>query len=138
MIKKFNDYINENLKDKENIKNLSFEEKLDIAIKEDVVQLMQEIISEDNSIINDSLVRAAAFNSLKVIEYLLDNGADIHYQEDAALRWACRESNYESVKLLLEKGADPTAKNHGAYEYAEWGEDQEMNLKIIDLLDEYI
>ncbi len=144
-IKSYNNFITESLTDKmkpkskdeveNHINKLSFKEKLETAIKEDIVWIVKEIIPIKNiDVINQSLQRAALFNSIEVVKYLLDIGADIHYKEDAALRWACREGHYELVKLLLDKGADPTAKEHQAFDWAE----MEKYEDILDLLKKYI
>jgi ankyrin repeat protein len=37
---------------------------------------------------------------------LLDRGANIHAEKDAALRWAAENGHTKTVKLLLDRGAD--------------------------------
>lgn len=49
-----------------------------------------------------------------MVHLLLDNGADIEGQDNRgrmALHLAAMSGNYEIVKLLLEKGANPTVVN---------------------------
>lgn len=41
----------------------------------------------------------------KVMEILIDNGADIHYENDKCLFRVTQQSNYDIVKLLIDKGA---------------------------------
>ncbi|KAJ3042175.1 hypothetical protein HDV00_008062 [Rhizophlyctis rosea] len=50
---------------------------------------------------------------LKVMEMLLESGADIHYNDDEALRIACDgpESSYPVIKFLLQHGANIGASN---------------------------
>ena len=42
-----------------------------------------------------------------VVELLLKNGADIHAENDYALRMAAWNGHKDIVELLLENGADP-------------------------------
>ena len=43
---------------------------------------------------------------LETIKYLIDNGADIHANNDGALRWAAENGYLEIVKYLVDNGAD--------------------------------
>ena len=40
------------------------------------------------------------------MKYLVEQGADIHADDDCALRWACDFGYLEIVKFLIELGAD--------------------------------
>jgi len=56
---------------------------------------------------NDCALRwAADCGHLEVVKYLLERGADLHAENDWALRWAARNGYLEVVKYLLEYGAD--------------------------------
>src|SRR3989344_2772907 len=48
---------------------------------------------------------------LPVVQYLLDQGADIHAENDCALRWSAYNGHLPVVQYLLEHGADIHAKN---------------------------
>ncbi|KAJ3285200.1 hypothetical protein HK104_009595 [Borealophlyctis nickersoniae] len=49
----------------------------------------------------------------KVVEFLLDNGADVHAKGEAALRLAAASGRLELVKCLLDNGADVNADGWG-------------------------
>ena len=40
------------------------------------------------------------------MKLLLDYGADVHADNDLALRWATKDGHLDVVKLLLDSGAD--------------------------------
>lgn len=47
-----------------------------------------------------------AYGNRDCAAYLLDQGADIHAEDDRALYWACRMGHKALVELLLDRGAD--------------------------------
>ncbi len=49
---------------------------------------------------------------------LFDAGADVHANNDCALRWAAERGHTEAVKLLLNAGADVHANNDYALRWA--------------------
>jgi ankyrin repeat protein len=57
------------------------------------------------------LMRAVRFEHLATAQYLLDHGARVHDHDahgQAALHWASYKGSVGVVRLLLERGADPT------------------------------
>jgi ankyrin repeat protein len=64
------------------------------------------------------LEKASETGDLKLIEILLENGADIHTNNDAPLLWACSKNNVKAVKYLLKKGADPKVNDNLALRWA--------------------
>jgi len=59
-----------------------------------------------------TLINACNWNpTLDWIKYLIDNGADIHLQNDEALIEASRKKKSEVIKYLIEKGAKINAQN---------------------------
>ena len=64
------------------------------------------------------LRRAAANGRLEVVKYLVDNGADIHANDDGALRWAAENGRLEVVKYLIDNGADIHARGDCALNFA--------------------
>ncbi|WP_175888158.1 ankyrin repeat domain-containing protein [Burkholderia contaminans] len=57
---------------------------------------------------------------IETMEKAIKKGADIHYEEDLALRFASGEGDLEIVKFLVEKGADIHARNDKALVYASY------------------
>ncbi len=53
-----------------------------------------------------NLAKAAASGDLKTCKLFLKNGADIHTENDEALRLAAENGHLETCKWLLENGAD--------------------------------
>ena len=53
-----------------------------------------------------ALLWASANGQLEVVKYLVNNGANIHADNDFALRWASKYGHLEVVKFLVQNGAD--------------------------------
>ena len=52
-------------------------------------------------------LRIASKNGFyEAVKYLIENGIDVHYNEDCAIKFACVFNHFEVVKLLVEHGAD--------------------------------
>lgn len=76
--------------------------------------LLKTLKRRGNSLnIIDSLVEDAAFTyNEDVLEYLLKIGADVHYNNDMALIFACTQKNGDtSMNILLNRGANINARN---------------------------
>ena len=70
---------------------------------------------------NDCALRLATYyGHLEVVKLLLKNGANIHAKNDCPLRWAAENGYLEVVKLLLKNGADIHAKNDAALHLAKY------------------
>ena len=82
---------------------------------------------------NDLLWISTKFGKLDLVKYLLNKGADIHYLEDRALRWAAKRKHYDVVKFLLDNGANIHAQDEGAYYLAQ----DDKDYKLIELLKQY-
>ncbi len=99
-------------------------EPLEQAILDDNADRLEELLAEDPGLIHreghwtrrrrhnryQPLAYAAFFGRLKVMEFLIAAGADVHEGGDRALRAAATfDHNLDAAKLLLERGADPNA-----------------------------
>ena len=52
--------------------------------------------------LNEVLMWASKNGELNTVKYCLDNGADVHAEDDEALSWASDNGHTEVVKLLKE------------------------------------
>ena len=50
--------------------------------------------------LNDDLFKASKLGLLKVVKYLVENGANIHVYDNQAVRWASNNGHLEVVKYL--------------------------------------
>ena len=64
------------------------------------------IKSLGNLSIDKILIKGSTMGSDSLVNYALDNGADVHYNNDEAVRMASHEGNTEIVQLLIDNGAD--------------------------------
>ena len=69
----------------------------------------------------------------KIIQKLIDEGADPNANNNHALRWAAKNGHLEVVKVLINSGADPKANNSLALSLAA----ENGHFKVIKLLIEY-
>lgn len=80
---------------------------------------------------NDFALRWAARNGrLRVVKLLLKKSANIHAYNDAALCLAARNGRLEIVKLLLESGADIHVNNNCVLSWAA----EKYHLEIVNFL----
>ena len=54
----------------------------------------------------------------EVVKYLVSKGANIHAENDCAIRWASQNGYLEVVQFLISKGADVHAENDYAIKWA--------------------
>ena len=66
-----------------------------------------------------ALIYASENGYLPLVKYLLNDGADIHAEDNAAVRWASARGHLPVVKYLVEHGADITAQDNFALKWAQ-------------------
>jgi len=84
-------------------------------------KIIQKLIDEgaDVHVFNDYALRWAANNSrIEIVKILLENGADVHAEDDYALRWAANYGRIEIVKILLKNGANVHTEDDEALRWA--------------------
>lgn len=73
--------------------------------------IKQYYILKKSSSLNFLLVRAAEMKELSLVNYALEKGANIHFNNDQALRLGSSVGDLNIVKYLIEKGANPHIDN---------------------------
>jgi ankyrin repeat protein len=59
---------------------------------------------------NEGLTQACVFGNLETIQYLIENGADVHVHENTPLMIAIDQGHLNVVQYLLNRGADANAQ----------------------------
>lgn len=81
------------------------------ALKYDNVKIVDILLNKCrklksyNSIVNEVLEIAAGSGNIYTIKILLDNGADIHDYNDAALEYAIENNHKRTIEYLVHRGA---------------------------------
>ena len=78
----------------------------------------REIKRRSSSTKNSLLVNAADSGELALVMWCLETGADIHYDNDLALRWTSNNGHLEVVKYLIKNGAHFVALDYGSLRWA--------------------
>jgi len=66
------------------------------------------------ALINQQFIKAAQSNQIDELKNLLDQGADIHANDDEALKWSAEIGNLKVVKFLVLPDLGSVAITHGA------------------------
>jgi hypothetical protein len=74
--------------------------------EEDIEKAIQKLNPDQQ------LLKGSANDIVWLVKQALDNGADVHTQNDAALQWACMNGHIEVVKILLDAGAHVTRNGY--------------------------
>ena len=143
MITKLEKFINESVRDmmkpksdediKKSLGKLTPDEKLIKSARYEVLWLVKDALEQGANVhTNDDLALRLASNNghTEVIKLLLDAGADVHAWDDWALRWASEYGHIEVVKLLLDAGANVHALNDYALQNASYN----GHIEIVKLL----
>jgi hypothetical protein len=78
----------------------------------------------------EELINASLYGHLAVVKLLLESGAEVHAQNNYAIRWASFNDHLDVVKLLVESGAEVHAQNNYAIRCASFN----GNLDVVKLL----
>jgi len=124
MIKKFDKYINEGIRDlmtpkseediKKKLGKLSPDDKIKIGIRNDVLWLIENGIKENGDYYNNDVFSWACLrNHINIVKLLLNKGLSPNTKH--TLTSAVERNHYEIAKLLLELGADPHQHNNYAF-----------------------
>lgn len=61
---------------------------------------------------NSCLIDACKCGDFEVVKDLVEDGADIHTENDKALVEACTNKHFEIAKYLISKGISPSSNNY--------------------------
>jgi len=121
MVKKIEQLYNSGADIKELITQLNYfnmqaggENALKYASKDGNLPIVQYLVENgaDIQIDNNAAFRAASENGhLSVVQYLVEKGADIHAKNDYAFRIASARGHLSVVKYLMDKGVDVHVNN---------------------------
>lgn len=75
----------------------------------EVTKHLKNISQEEK---NKGFMAAVRADRTDLVNLLLDHGADVHYNDDAAICYAARNNKYEMARLLAERGANVEAQDH--------------------------
>jgi hypothetical protein len=69
---------------------------------------------------NQALLTASTFGKIRILKYLIKNGADIHANDDLAVRYAIENGHVETVKYLhsIEVGVNPFTTSVSGFIFA--------------------
>lgn len=93
------------------------------SIRDNDLQGVKEAIENGANIHADddfALRWAASKGYLPIVKYLVEHGADIHAEDDYALRWAVGWGHLPVVEYLVEQGADIHTNDGQLLRYAAW------------------
>ena len=117
--------VKENLMDRyieaiQKIKKLNTAQLSYFAAENGYEKLIQEIHPSDLSLseLDTALLGAANKGHIKIVKYLIENGADIHSSGEGALLLATEKGYLEVVKYLIEHGSDIHANDNEALRLA--------------------
>lgn len=123
------DMSNTNSKMVENPKMLDINQKFQNAVRQNDIEEAKRLIVHGADK-NKALIFAAKRGSEELIDFLLDRGVDVNYQDQdrrTALIHAVILGRLGAVELLLDKGASKTIRDYSgktAYDYAKEKKDK--------------
>jgi ankyrin repeat protein len=73
---------------------------------------LEKVIDKFHSLSVIGVKQAVIFNQIHLVEYLLNRGIDLHWNNDKALRLAVKHNHDDLVHLLVDRGADIFVKDN--------------------------
>lgn len=101
---------------------INFDELLENAAQNGYLRIVQYLIENfpDFMDIGHGLTTAAGESKLSIVKYLLEQGADVHYDNERPLRAAANFKNLKEIKTLIRNGADINKAMNVARNLREW------------------
>ena len=129
----------ESLQESQSFNSIGFQRGRDVksTLNLGVATQLKKFMNESGEYNKEPLWICANYNKPIFVKYLIETGADVHANDNAALRWACGGGFEEVVKLLLDADADPFAKGTSYDECFKWAR-RKGHTNIIDILNRSI
>ena len=91
------------------------------SVKLGILPIIKKLIEQGANIHaeDDYAIRWAAWNGhLETVKYLVSQGANVHAGNDKAIKWAAQNGHLETVKYLVSQGANVSARDDYAIKWA--------------------
>lgn len=86
---------------------------------QNVKKHLPEIFQLDNRIsLYRNAIRGCATNNLKMVQYVLSKGVNIHKDDESLLRTACSKGNLAMTQYLISQGADMSVGDYCVFRFA--------------------
>jgi ankyrin repeat protein len=86
-----------------------------------MIKFEQYLLNEKNFDLDQKLISASVKGDLDLVKKLIDQGADVHVEHDASLRYASEYGHLTVLKYLIEEaGANIKVKNYQALRLASY------------------
>ena len=106
LVSLFNNEEYENVSFLDPFTRIKFSDDVILAIMDDLLLLIHK---------DDLLINFSKFGYLQIVKFLIENGADIHAQEDQCFINACTAGNLDIAEFLIENEADIHAQDDEAF-----------------------
>jgi hypothetical protein len=97
------------LLERSNLELINLNDLLRFASTFNCIDIIKKLINEGKNIhIDDELAlkEAVECRNIEIVELLLENGANVHINDELLLKASCREKNYDIIKILVKYRAN--------------------------------
>ncbi len=89
------------------------------SIAENNIQLLKGLVHAGVDVTDDDyIITAVRWGHIAIVEYLIDQGANIHARHNKCMTLACRYNNRKMVELLISRGIDVSDYSYKALDIA--------------------
>ena len=120
MIYKYSMFVNESIDD-DKLSNKLIEICNKETITEEDIKQIEELLNDGADLHaeeDESLIASCYNGHTEIVKILLDRGANIDGQQGEPLKWAVENNKIQTVKLMLDRGADVHVENERPLKWA--------------------